>query len=53
MMVLLRIMFFMYNIFFKFQGEGTYIWSDGRKYEGEFYKGKMQGKGIFTWPNSN
>ena len=32
--------------------QGTYIWSDGRKYEGEFKDGKPNGKGTLTYPDS-
>ncbi len=30
--------------------QGTYIWFDGRKYEGEFKDDKPNGQGIVTWP---
>ena len=30
---------------------GTYIWSDGKKYVGEWIANKMHGKGRFTWPD--
>lgn len=36
-----------------FQGNGTYIWVDGSKYEGEFYLGKICGKGKHTKPNGD
>jgi len=26
-------------------------YSNGNKYEGEFYNGKPHGKGIYTWAN--
>ena len=29
---------------------GTYIWSDGRRYEGQWKENQMHGKGSFTWP---
>lgn len=32
-------------------GKGVMIWTDGRKYEGELYYGKIHGYGIFTWPD--
>ena len=28
---------------------GTYVWNDGRKYEGEWKANKMHGQGTFTW----
>ena len=31
-----------------FEGNGTFIWNNGRKYVGEFRDGKMNGKGIVT-----
>ena len=33
----------------EFNGNGVYVWSDGRKYEGGFKHGKMNGHGVFTW----
>jgi len=32
----------------KFHGQGTYTWSDGRKYEGEWKDAKRDGKGTET-----
>jgi len=32
-------------------GQGTYTFSNGNKYIGEFKNGKQHGKGIFTWSN--
>lgn len=29
------------------------MWSDGRKYEGDFKNGKKDGEGTFEWPNGN
>lgn len=29
------------------------LWSDGRKYEGDFKNGKKDGEGTFEWPNGN
>ena len=29
--------------------EGAYVWSDGRKYEGEFDSGKFHGQGTYTF----
>ncbi len=30
---------------------GTYTWSDGRKYVGQWRDNKMNGKGTFTFPD--
>jgi hypothetical protein len=30
-------------------GHGVFQWEDGRKYEGEYYDDKKQGKGTLTW----
>ena len=30
---------------------GVYIWPDGRRYEGNYFKNKKSGHGIFYWPN--
>ncbi len=30
-------------------GRGTYIWADGRKYEGEYVNDKKDGYGVYTW----
>lgn len=38
-------------IFVLNQGKGKYVWLDGRTYEGDFVNGKMEGYGIFKWPN--
>lgn len=35
------------------EGRGTEIWSDGRKYDGDFKNGKKDGEGTFEWPNGN
>ena len=32
-------------------GQGTYTWSNGQKYVGEFRDGKANGDGTYTWPN--
>lgn len=32
-------------------GIGEYIWSDNRKYKGEWRNNKMHGKGEFMWPD--
>lgn len=31
------------------QGKGTYIWSDGRKFVGNWKNSKMRGKGFYSW----
>ena len=33
------------------QGEGEFIFRDGRKYIGEFKKDKRDGMGIYLWPD--
>jgi hypothetical protein len=30
-------------------GQGTYTYPDGRKYEGEFKDGEISGQGTYTW----
>ena len=30
-------------------GRGSYIWADGRKYEGEYVNDKKDGYGVYTW----
>ena len=32
-------------------GKGTFTWSDGRKYIGEYNEDKKHGNGVFTWPD--
>ena len=34
-------------------GQGTYIFDDGIKYEGDFKNGNLTGKGTIYWPNGN
>ena len=34
-------------------GQGTFTFSDGRKYSGEFKEGKKHGQGIYTYPNGD
>ncbi|ESO07284.1 hypothetical protein HELRODRAFT_76393, partial [Helobdella robusta] len=34
-------------------GKGTYVWSDGLKYEGDFFCNQMTGIGKFTWLNGS
>ena len=33
----------------EYHGQGTYTWSDGRKYEGEFKDGERNGQGTYTF----
>ena len=35
----------------KYDGQGTYTWSDGRKYVGEWLDGKQNGHGTVTSPD--
>lgn len=35
------------------EGRGKEVWSDGRKYEGDFKGGKKSGEGTFEWTNGN
>jgi hypothetical protein len=30
-------------------GQGVYVWLDGRKYEGQYVQDKKEGFGIYTW----
>jgi len=39
------------TIFCRICGVGVSVWSDGRRYEGEWYNNCMHGKGIYTWPD--
>mmetsp|Transcript_1127 Transcript_1127/g.1136 ORF Transcript_1127/g.1136 Transcript_1127/m.1136 type:complete len:89 (-) Transcript_1127:31-297(-) len=32
-------------------GFGTFLWSDGRKYEGDYENDIKHGHGVFTWPD--
>jgi hypothetical protein len=32
-------------------GKGITVWSDYRKYDGEYHKGKKHGHGEYTWFN--
>jgi|TARA_B110001454_G_scaffold82620_1_gene79386 hypothetical protein len=34
-------------------GQGTYIWTDGRKYVGEWKDGKFNGQGTFTYTDGS
>ena len=35
----------------KFDGKGSFTFSDGRRYEGQFKNGEKHGKGSFTFPD--
>lgn len=35
------------------EGRGEEIWSDGKRYEGDFKNGKKDGEGTFEWANGN
>ena len=37
----------------KFDGQGTFTWSDGDKYVGEYKDGKRHGQGTFTWSDGD
>ena len=30
-------------------GHGSYIWSDGSKYVGEWFENRINGEGTYTW----
>jgi hypothetical protein len=32
-------------------GYGVFTWADGRKYEGQYFDDKKEGRGVFTWPD--
>jgi len=32
-------------------GKGVYIWTDGRKYEGDYAADKKEGFGTYSWPD--
>ena len=34
------------------QGNGVFTWTDGRRYEGEYFEDKKHGHGIFYWPDN-
>ena len=36
-----------------YHGLGTYTWSNGNKYVGEFKNGMLHGLGTYTWSNGN
>ena len=35
------------------EGKGKFEWFDGRKFEGIWKEDKMNGKGIYIWPNKD
>ena len=37
----------------KKHGQGTFRWSNGRTYVGEWYENRMHGEGLETWPNGS
>ena len=37
----------------KFNGQGTYCWTDGGRYEGQWKNGNMHGRGIFYYANGS
>jgi len=34
-------------------GKGTFMWSDGRRYFGEYAQDKKNGYGEFMWPDGS
>ncbi len=36
-----------------FNGQGTYIWNDGRKYKGKFVDDLPEGYGIMEYPDGD
>ena len=34
-------------------GQGLFLWPDGRKYEGQYVVDMKEGYGSFYWPNGN
>lgn len=34
------------------EGHGEFLFSDGRKYVGEYLDDKKHGYGVFTWPDN-
>jgi hypothetical protein len=36
----------------KMDGEGVFVWPDGRKYHGQYRDDKKEGYGIFEWYSS-
>lgn len=37
----------------KMDGEGTFVWPDGRKYVGQYKDDKKEGYGVFEWYSSS
>ena len=37
----------------KWQGQGTLIFPDGAKYQGDWFDDNMNGQGTFTWANGD
>ena len=35
------------------RAKGKFTWPDGRRYEGEFLNGHLQGLGAMTWPDGS
>lgn len=33
------------------QGQGVYLWSDDKKYDGQWLNNKMHGHGHLIWPD--
>lgn len=33
-------------------GKGVYTWTDGRKYEGEYFNDKKHGYGVYTYSDN-
>ena len=36
-----------------YNGQGTWTWSNGHKYVGEFKDNEMHGQGTYTWPSGD
>lgn len=34
-------------------GRRVHTWSDGRRYEGEYHRGRKVGRGVLTWPDGS
>lgn len=32
-------------------GQGVFLWADGRKYTGQYLDDKKHGEGTFEWPD--
>jgi hypothetical protein len=35
----------------KMEGEGTFVWSDGRTFKGQWKDNLIHGKGVYKWPD--